>query len=32
MYNTPMQNELGFKVRENLLTNIDKKPLPACQH
>jgi len=33
MYDTQIQNELGFKVRENLqLTNTDKKPLPACQH
>jgi len=33
MYDTQIQNELGFKVRENLqLTNTDKKPLPACHH
>jgi len=33
MYNTQIQNELGFKIRENLqLTNTDKKPLPAFQH
>jgi len=33
MHNTQIQNELGFKVRENLqLTNTDKKPLPASQH
>jgi len=33
MCDTQIQNELGFKVRVNLqLTNIDKKPLPACQH
>jgi len=33
IYNTQIQNELGFKVRERLqLTNTDKKPLPACQH
>jgi len=31
--NTKFENELGFKVKENLqLTNTDKKPLPACQH
>ena len=30
MYDTQIQNELGFKVRENLqLTNTDKKPLPV---
>jgi len=30
MYDTQTQNELGFKVRENLqLTNTDKKALPA---
>jgi len=28
MYNTQIQNKIGFKVRENLqLTNTDKKPL-----
>jgi len=33
MYDIQMQNELGFKVGENLqLTNTDKKPPPACQH
>jgi len=33
MYDTQIQNELGFKVRENLqLTKTDKKPLPACKH
>jgi len=33
MYNTQIQNELGFKVRENLkLTNTDKKTLLAYQH
>jgi len=33
MYDTQIQNELGFKVRENLqLTSTDNKPLPACQH
>jgi len=33
MYDTQIQNELGFKVRENLqFTNKDKKPLPACHH
>jgi len=33
IYDTLIQNELGFKVRENLqLTNTDKKPLPACKH
>jgi len=32
MYDTQTQNELQFKVRENLqLTNTDKAPLPACQ-
>jgi len=30
---TQIQNELGFKARENLqLTNTHKKPLPACKH
>jgi len=33
MYDMQTQNELGFKVRENLqLNNTDKKPLPACKH
>jgi len=33
MYDTQIQNELGFKVRKNLQsTNTDKKPLPACHH
>jgi len=33
MYDTQIQNELGFKVRDNLqLINRDKKPLPACHH
>jgi len=33
MYDAQLQNELAFKVRENLqLTNTDKKPLPACHH
>jgi len=33
MYDAQIQNELGFKVRENLqLTNTDKKALPACHH
>jgi len=32
-HDAQMQNELGFKVRENLqLTNTDKKPLPACHY
>jgi len=32
MYDTLIQNELGFKLRENQqLTKTDKKPLPACQ-
>jgi len=32
-YDTQIQNDLGFKDRENLqLTNTDKKPLPACHH
>jgi len=33
MYDTQIQIKLGSKARENLqLTNIDKKPLPACHH
>jgi len=33
MYGTQIQNELGFKVRENLqLNNTDKTQLPACYH
>jgi len=32
-HDTQMQNELGFKVRENMqLTNTANKPLTACQH
>jgi len=33
MYDTQIQNELGFKARKNLqLPSTDKKPLSACQH
>jgi len=33
MYNTQIQNELGFRFSENLqLINTDKKPLSACHH
>jgi len=33
MYDTQIQNELGFKDRENLqFTNANKIPLPACHH
>ena len=33
MYDTQIQNELGFRVRENLqLTNTDKKPLEEVWH
>jgi len=33
LYDTQIENELGFKVRENLhLTYTDKKPLPACHY
>jgi len=33
MYDTQIQNEVGYKVRENLqLADTDKKPLLACHH
>jgi len=30
MYDTQIQNEVGYKVRE--LADTDKKPLLACHH